>query len=67
MVWIDPRGRQFKVDDLALVAFKGIAQWEKLLESSIEPMCVRVLRTKVEALTLDRERALLCDGYGVSN
>lgn len=58
VIWIDPRGRQFDLDDLALVAFKGIAEWERLLIASSGPTCVRVLRTKVEALELGRAAAL---------
>jgi hypothetical protein len=52
VVWIDPKGRQFTVDDLALVAFRGIREWQRLLEASTEPVCVRVLRTKLERLSL---------------
>ena len=58
VVWIDPKGRQFTVDDLALVAFKGIGEWHRLLEGSEDPGCVRVLRTKVERLSLDKAAAL---------
>ena len=58
VVWIDPRGRQFTVDDLALVAFKGIADWERRLNSASGPVCVKVLRTKVETMDLDRAAEL---------
>lgn len=58
VVWIDPRGRQFTLDDLALVAFKGIRDWQRLLQTATGPVCVRVLRTKVERLSLERAAAL---------
>lgn len=58
VVWIDPRGRQFKVDELALIAFRGIAEWERLLNSASVPVCVKVLRTKVELIDLDRAAKL---------
>jgi hypothetical protein len=58
VVWIDPRGRQFKVDELVLVAFKGIAEWERLLSTATGPVCIRVLRTKVERLTIEKAAAL---------
>ena len=54
VIWVDPVGRHFKVDEFALVAFRGIAQWESLLLAAREPTCIRVLRTKVEEVTLDR-------------
>lgn len=58
VVWLDPYGRQFRHDELALVAFKGIAEWHRLLSSHSTPVCVRVLRTKVEALPLTRASTL---------
>ena len=58
VVWIDPRGKQFSADDLALVAFKGIAEWERLLNVARGPVCVRVLRTKVESLDIGRAAGL---------
>lgn len=54
VVWIDPYGRQFRHDELAAVAFSGIATWHELLAKSDGPVCVRVLRTKVEVMSLDR-------------
>lgn len=54
VVWIDPRGQQFRHDELAAVAFAGIATWHRLLQAQSEAACVRVLRTKVEVLPLDR-------------
>ena len=29
--WIDPRGRQYRADELAMLALGGIAEWERLL------------------------------------
>jgi hypothetical protein len=54
VVWIDPRGRQYRHDELALLAFKGIVEWERRLRASTRPACVRVLRTRVDVVSLDR-------------
>jgi predicted nuclease of predicted toxin-antitoxin system len=54
VVWIDPRGRQYRHDELVLLAFKGMAKWEAMLASASGPMCLKVLRTKVDLLPLDR-------------
>lgn len=54
VVWLDPRGRQFQSDETALVAFRGIAEWQRRLDGAEQPVCVRVLRTKVETLALQR-------------
>lgn len=58
VVWLDPRGRQFRHDELAVVAFSGIEAWQRLLRAHREAVCVRVLRTKVEAISLDRAAAI---------
>jgi predicted nuclease of predicted toxin-antitoxin system len=58
VIWIDPRGRQFRHDELAVLSFGGIARWHELLVAADGPVCVRVLRTKVEVLPLDRAWAL---------
>lgn len=54
VMWLDPRGRQFRSDEIAALAFGGIAEWQRLLEAHGEPVCLRVLRTKVEVIPLDR-------------
>ena len=58
VVWLDPRGRQFRSDELAALAFGGIVAWQGLLEAQDKPVCLRVLRTKVELVPLDRARGL---------
>jgi predicted nuclease of predicted toxin-antitoxin system len=58
VVWIDPRGRQFRHDQLAFVAFGGIANWHRALSAADSAICIRVLRTKFESISLDRARAL---------
>jgi hypothetical protein len=35
-----------------VVAFRGVAEWQRLLEAQDGPACVQVLRTKVEVLAL---------------
>ena len=51
MIWIDPRGRQFKKEEMAVLAFQSITKWEELLQTK-DPVCVRALRTKSEVLPL---------------
>ncbi|MGQ0847723.1 MAG: DUF5615 family PIN-like protein [Actinomycetota bacterium] len=58
VIWIDPRGRQFRVDELALVAFKGIVEWEHILSAATGPVCIRVLRTKVKQLSIEEAGGL---------
>ena len=58
VIWIDPHGRQYRHDELAASAFAGIAQWERLLSEATDPVCVRVLRTKVEIMPLARAASL---------
>lgn len=54
VIWIDSRGRQYRRDELAALAFSGIRDWQAGLASATGPMCLRVLRTKIELLPLDR-------------
>lgn len=54
VIWIDSRGRQYRRDELAVLAFSGIRDWQAALASATGPMCLRVLRTKIELLPLDR-------------
>jgi predicted nuclease of predicted toxin-antitoxin system len=58
VVWLDPRGRQYRHDELAGLAFAGIAEWERQLVAAGAAVCVRVLRTRVETLPLDRAAQL---------
>jgi predicted nuclease of predicted toxin-antitoxin system len=58
VIWLDPRGRQYRHDELVVLAFGGIARWEQGLAAAGGAVCVRVLRTKVETLTLDRAAQL---------
>ena len=58
VVWIDPRGRQLRSDEFALMAFAGIEDWQRQLEMQPAPVCLRVMRTKTELLSLDRAQKL---------
>lgn len=53
VIWLDPRGGQFRGDDLARVCLDNIAEWEKLLVAADESVCIHQLRTKNEVLTLE--------------
>ena len=54
VIWIDPRGRQFRRAEFVPLVFGRVEEWQKLLEMAGEPICVHVLRTKTEVLTLGR-------------
>lgn len=54
VIWIDPRGRQFKRTELVPLVFTRVEAWQDLLSDADGPICVHVLRTKTEVLELDR-------------
>jgi hypothetical protein len=59
VIWIDPRDRQFKRTEFVPLVFNRVEEWQALLASASEPICVHVLRTKTEVLTLERARHLV--------
>lgn len=54
VIWIDPRGRQFKRTELVPLVFTRVEEWTDLLKIADGPVCIHVLRTKTDVLTLDR-------------
>lgn len=54
VLWIDPRSRQFRRAELAGLAFNRIEEWERLFDEADESICVKALRTKTEAMSLER-------------
>lgn len=59
VIWIDPRGRQFKRTEFIPLVFTRIEEWQAMLANATEPICVHVLRTKTEVLALERARHLV--------
>lgn len=59
VIWIDPRGRQLKRAEFVPLVFGRVDEWQDLLTMAEEPVCIHVLRTKTEVLTLDRARHLV--------
>lgn len=59
VIWIDPRGRQLERTEFVQLAFGHVEEWQSLLSASDDPVCVHVLRTKSEVLTLERARHLV--------
>ncbi len=59
MIWLDPRGRQFKRTELVPLIFNRVEEWQQLLAGRDDPICLHVLRTKTEVLTLERARHLV--------
>lgn len=41
VIWIDPRGRQLRREDLVLLVFKNIRDWDDRLGTATEPVCLR--------------------------
>lgn len=58
VVWIDPRGRQFRREDLVLLAFKNISDWNDRLKLANSPVCLRAMRTKTVTLNLEEAHRL---------
>lgn len=54
VIWIDPRGRQFKRTELVPLVFTRVEEWTELLMIADGPVCIHVLRTKTDVLTLAR-------------
>jgi hypothetical protein len=59
VIWIDPRGRQLKRTELVPLVLGRVEERQELLAAAHGPVCVHVLRTKTEVLTLDRARHLV--------
>lgn len=59
VIWIDPRGRQFRRIELVPLVFGRVEEWQAMLTEADVPICVHVLRTKTEVLTLDRAKHLV--------
>lgn len=52
VVWIDPRGRQLRREDMVLLVFKNIRDWTQRFEDAADPVCLRAMRTRTETLGL---------------
>lgn len=59
VIWIDPRGRQFRRTEFVALAFGRVEEWQELLAIADSPTCLHVLRTKTEVLTLERAQHLV--------
>ncbi|WP_420436867.1 DUF5615 family PIN-like protein [Candidatus Poriferisodalis sp.] len=59
VVWIDPYGRQFRREALALLVFKSIDDWSRRLVPGDGPKCLRALRTRTQALDLQEAEELV--------
>lgn len=50
VVWLDPHRQHLRLDEQAAMAFGGIAEWCARLAEASEPVCLRVLRTRLHVL-----------------
>lgn len=53
VIWIDPRGRQFRREDLVILVFKNISDWADCFQDAYGPVCLRAMRTKTVTMGLD--------------
>ena len=58
VVWLDPVGRPFTIEELVPLVFLGAADWQERLAARQSPSCVRVRRSSTEVLALDRAARL---------
>lgn len=58
VIWLDPHRRHLRVDEQAAMAFAGIVEWCGLIIDAAEPVCVRVLRTRVHVYPVVEGAAL---------
>ena len=58
VIWIDPRGRQFRREDLVLLVFKNISDWNDRLEQAGHPVFLRAMRSKTVTLNMDEAHRL---------
>ena len=48
VVWLDPRGRQITWEEMVVLVFRAAREWDRMLASATEPVCIRTLRTKTK-------------------
>lgn len=58
VIWLDPHRRHLRLDEQADLAFRGVVTWCELLAGASEPVCVRVLRTRVHVYPVAEGAAL---------
>jgi predicted nuclease of predicted toxin-antitoxin system len=59
VIWVDPRGRQFRRAEIVPLVFNGVEEWEEKLAAAEEPVCLQVRRTRTDTLTLERASHLV--------
>lgn len=59
VIWLDPRGRKITRDEMVVLVFTAVREWEAMLQSATGPACIRALRTKNERLSVERAAHLV--------
>lgn len=59
VIWLDPHGRKITRDEMVVLVFREVAAWQAMLDEASGPVCLRALRTKNEAMSLDRAAHLV--------
>ena len=58
VIWVDPRGRQFRREDLVLLVFKNISNWNDRLKQAGHPVCLRAMRSQTVTHNMDEAHKL---------
>lgn len=53
VIWLDPHGRNITWDEMVILVFRAARVWEDMLQEATGPVCIRTLRTKDEALSVE--------------
>ena len=59
VIWIDQRGRDLRREELVLLIFKNIRDWDELLTTAVRPVCLRAMRTTTKTLDIDEAGHLI--------
>lgn len=59
VIWIDPRGRQFRRAELVVVVFRGVDEWDRMFASATQPVCLHVMRTRTDVIDLAQASRLV--------
>lgn len=59
VIWIDPYRRDIRRNEMVVLAFNAIPEWEEMLANVSGPVVIRTLRTKIESLDLKDAKHLV--------
>ncbi len=59
IIWIDPFRGQLSREEITLLAFKSISEWENTLKEAKGPICLRAIRSKTTVLSMQEAGELV--------